>query len=92
MPDTNAAGVVAATQTTDSLHAQNIRKLLAIKEALEEKRSRIRDLIEQLGSADQVDQEKLRGQISTLRQTINDLELSFENIAVSGASLRRTAG
>ena len=89
VPDVSAPEVVASAQTSDSLHAQNIRKLLTIKEALEEKRARIRNLVEQLGNADEVDQEMLRGQITTMRQTINDLELSFENIAVSGASLRR---
>jgi polyhydroxyalkanoate synthesis regulator phasin len=89
VPDASAPEVTTSAQTNDSLHAQNIRKLLAIKEALEEKRARIRDLVEQLGNADEVDQEKLRGKITTLRQTIADLELSFENIAVSGASLRR---
>jgi hypothetical protein len=88
-PDANAPGVVASLQTNDSQQAQNIRKLLAIKEALEEKRTRIRDLVERLGNADEVDQEKLRRQITVLRQTITDLELSFEHIAVSGASLRR---
>ena len=79
----------ATAQAIETQHVQNIRKLLTIKEALEEKRARIRNLVEQLGNADEVDQEMLRGQITTMRQTINDLELSFENIAVSGASLRR---
>jgi hypothetical protein len=88
-PDASAPVVIVSTQTNDSQHAQNIRKLLTIKEALEAKRGRIQDLVEQLGNADEVDQEKLRRQITALRQTIADLELSFENIAVSGASLRR---
>ena len=87
--DAIAAEVVAPVQTDDSQHAQNIRKLLTIKEALEEKRARIRDLVEKLGSADEVDQEKLRRLITAMRQTITDLEFSFEHIAVSGASLRR---
>jgi hypothetical protein len=87
-PDASTPEVVATTQANDSLQAQNIRKLLAIKDALEEKRARVRDLVEQLANADEVDQQKLRGQITTLRQTIADLEFSFENIAVSGANLR----
>lgn len=91
-PDAIAPAAVASAQANDSLQAQNIRKLLTIKQALEEKRARIRDLIEQLANADEVDQEKLRRQITALRQTITDLELSFENIAVSGASLRRLQG
>ena len=87
-PATSAPVVVTPELTNNSSQAQNIRKLLTIKEALDEKRARVRDLLERLGSADEVDQEKLRAQISVLRQTIADLELSFENIAVSGASLR----
>lgn len=87
-PATSAPVVVTPGLTNNSSQAQNIRKLLTIKEALDEKRARVRNLLERLGSADEVDREKLRGQITLLRQTIADLELSFENIAVSGASLR----
>ncbi len=38
----------ATTQTAEAQQTQSIRKLLAIKEALEEKRERIRNLLEQL--------------------------------------------
>ncbi len=69
-----------------------MRKLLTIKLALEEKRARIRELLEQLGSADEVDQAKIRAQISSLRELINDLTSSFENIAVNGANLRNLQG
>ena len=84
-----AAAVTGATsQPIDSQHAQNIRKLLTIKQALEEKRARVRELIEQHGNADEVDREKIGGQITALRETIAELTRSFESIAVSGASLR----
>ena len=78
----------ATTQTTEAQQTQSIRKLLAIKEALEEKRERIRNLLEQLEVADETDKEKLNQQIATLRETIGGLTRSFENIAVGGANLR----
>ena len=84
--DDTVAGVTAPT--IDSQQVQNIRKLLAIKQALEEKRARVRDLLGQLANADEVDHEKLRSQITALRETISALTRSFEGIAVSGASLR----
>ena len=78
----------ATSQTAETQQAQSIRKLLAIKEALEEKRERIRELIGQLQVADETDKEKLNQQIATLRETIGELTESFENIAVGGANLR----
>ena len=78
----------ATTQTAEAQQTQSIRKLLAIKEALEEKRERIRDLLAQLEVADETDKEKLNQQIATLRETIGGLTRSFENIAVGGANLR----
>ena len=78
----------AKAQPNDTQQAQNIRKLLTIKQALEEKRARVRDLLEQLGNADEVDAEKIRGQISVIRETIDELTHSFESIAVGGASIR----
>ncbi len=71
----------------ESPQAQAIRRLLAIKLALDEKRGRIRELIEQLQTADEVDQERIRAQITELRETIATLMQSFENVAVNGASL-----
>ena len=85
---TDATVADATAPTLDSQQVQDIRKLLAIKQALEEKRARVRGLLEQQGNADQVDQEKLRRQITTLRETIAELTRSFESIAVSGANLR----
>jgi len=78
----------ATAQAIETQHVQNIRRLLTIKQALEEKRARARDLVEQLGNADEVDADKIRGQISAIRETIDELTRSFESIAVSGASLR----
>ncbi len=90
VPDT--ANGAETLSPSDSRQAQNVRKLLTIKLALEEKRARIRELLEQLGSADEVDQAKIRAQISSLRELINDLTSSFENIAVNGANLRNLQG
>ncbi|MCG6887956.1 MAG: hypothetical protein LJE92_00070 [Gammaproteobacteria bacterium] len=84
-PDTAVADATA--QTIDSQQAQNIRKLLTIRQALEEKRARVRELLGQLGNADEVDMEKIREQIAALRETIDALTRSFESIAVSGANL-----
>jgi hypothetical protein len=80
-----------AQQTAETQHSQAIRKLLTIKQALENKRERVRNLLEQLAAADDSDREGIAKQIATDRQTIVDLELSFENIAVSGANLRALA-
>lgn len=79
---------VATEQDVESQQAETIRRLLTIKEALEDKRTRVRDLLEQLASADEVEREKISAKIDALRATISALTRSFENIAVSGASLR----
>lgn len=85
----SAAQTAAASATpADSQQAQTLRKLLAIKMALEDKRARIRDLLEQLNAADELDRGKIQAQIAELRDTITELTRSFENIAVNGASLR----
>jgi len=86
--DTPAANAQQATTASDSAQAQTIRRLLTIKQALEDKRERVRALLEQLDSADEIDQQKIHAQIAELRETINTLTQSFENIAVNGASLR----
>jgi hypothetical protein len=90
--DTAAADTQPATAAPsapgDSAQAQTIRRLLTIKQALEDKRERVRALLEQLDSADEIDQQKIHAQIAELRETIDTLTQSFENIAVNGASLR----
>ena len=90
--DTTAASAPQAAAATvpasDSAQAQTIRKLVAIKQALEDKRERVRAVLEQLAGADEIDQQKLRTQIDALRATIDALTRSFENIAVSGVNLR----
>jgi len=86
---TDQAEATSATpQAPETQQAQSIRKLLAIREALKEKRERIRDLLEQLETADETDKETLNQQIGALRETIGELTRSFENIAVGGANLR----
>ena len=84
-------GVAESSQIAQTQRTQAIRRLLAIKEALEEKRERIRDLIAQREAADETDQAKIIEQIAALRETIDTLTKSFENIAVSGANLRNLA-
>ena len=88
--DTTAADTQQATSAapTDPAQAQTIRRLLSIKQALEDKRERVRTLLEQLDTADEIDQQKIHAQIAELRETIDTLTRSFENIAVNGASLR----
>jgi len=78
----------ATEQSVDSRQAQTVRRLLTIKEALEGKRALVRDLLEQLAGTDEVDRDKINARIDELRVTISALTRSFENIAVSGASLR----
>jgi small-conductance mechanosensitive channel len=91
-PATESNQAVSETSpTTQSPRSQAIRKLLAIKEALEDKRARVRDLVEQRSLADEIDKARINEQIAELRETIDALTRSFESIAVSGASLRDQA-
>jgi len=57
--DTAVTGAQQPTAATaaanDSAQAQAIRRLLAIKQALENKRERLRTLLEQRPSADEID-------------------------------------
>ncbi|MDH3857369.1 MAG: hypothetical protein OEV07_05205, partial [Gammaproteobacteria bacterium] len=78
----------ATSQNAETQHAQALRKLLAIRVALEEKREQVRILLDQLQDADESEREKINARIATLRETIDELTKSFENIAVSGANLR----
>ncbi len=68
--------------------AENVRRMLAIREALEARRARIRDLLEQLDGADEGEQARIREQIAGHRDTVRDLTTAFESIAVGGATLR----
>jgi hypothetical protein len=86
--DTLAADAQQAAAASDSAQAQIIRRLLTIKQALEDKRERVRALLEQLDTVDEIDQPKIHAQIAELRETIDTLTQSFENIAVNGATLR----
>ncbi|MGB5328166.1 MAG: hypothetical protein WBO58_08090 [Gammaproteobacteria bacterium] len=87
----SSEAISESSPTPESRPAQAVRKLLAIKEALEDKRARVRDLLEQRASADEIDKAKINEQIADLRETIDALTKSFESIAVSGASLRDQA-
>ena len=66
-----------------------MRKLLAIKQSLNDKRERLRELIEQIQNADPVEKEKFQKQIAGLRETIQQLTSSFEIIAARGARLNQ---
>ena len=78
----------ATPQNAETQHAQALRKLLAIREALEEKREQVRNLVDQLQDADETDRDEINNRIAAVRETIDELTKSFENIAVSGANLR----
>ena len=69
--------------------AESVRKLLAIKQSLNDKRERLRELIEKLQSADEIEKENIQKQIIALRETIEQLSRSFEIIAASGARLNQ---
>jgi hypothetical protein len=73
---------------SESERRQTIRKLQAIKTALADRREQVRSLLEQLQTADELDKDKIREQISELQQRIRELMESFEKTAVDGISLR----
>ncbi|MCP4874706.1 MAG: hypothetical protein GY896_04425 [Gammaproteobacteria bacterium] len=88
---TQTASAEATSESSESVHAQRaqtIRKLLTIKQALEDKRSQVRQLLEQLDAADDDEKAKIRGKVANHREIITALTRSFENIAVSGANRR----
>lgn len=68
--------------------AQTVRRLLAVKQALEAKLEQLRNLVEQLQSADEAERQKITLQIQALRETVAQLTQSFETIAVNGINLR----
>lgn len=76
------------SDSEDSLREQAVRRLLAIRQSLESRRARIRELLEQLEVADEADKPRLRKQIDDQREIVGDLTASFEKIAASGAVLR----
>ena len=84
-------GVAESSQIGQTQGTQAIRRLLAIREALENKRERIRNLVAQREAADETDKAKINEKIAALRETVGSLTKSFENIAVSGANLRNLA-
>jgi small-conductance mechanosensitive channel len=78
----------AQASPSSEAQQQTVRRLLTIRQALEERRARVRELLEELGQADEADKDKIRQQVAALRDTISELTRSFENIAVGGVSLR----
>lgn len=86
--ETPAVSDSDTTQAAAAEHAQTIRKLQAIKDALEIRREQVRGLVEQLEGADEADKAELRKQLAATRETIAELSRSFEYFAVSGANLR----
>ena len=83
--------IAESSQIDQTQRTQAIRRLLTIKEALEDKREQIRNLIEQREAADETDKAKINEKIAALRETVDSLTKSFENIAVSGANLSNLA-
>ena len=89
--DSTAAEPNAALAQQDQIR-YSVRQLLTIRQVLEERRERVRNLLQDLKTADEVESEKIRKQIEDHRQIIEQLSASFENIAVEGASLRSQSG
>ncbi len=91
--DNSSAAVSSteASQVQELQRAASVRKLLAIKQSLNDKRERLRSLIEQLQNADQIEKENIQKQIAGLRETVEQLTRSFEIIAASGARLNQQA-
>jgi len=79
-------------QTEQAQLQQSIRRMLTIRLALEERRERVRNLLNKLGSADEAEAENIREEIAAHREMIEQLLTSFENTAVGGASLRALSG
>jgi uncharacterized membrane protein len=91
--DTGQAETKSQTTQSEAFsQAEAVRKLLTIKQALESRRARIRELLEQLEAADEADKPSIRDQISDHREIARALSNSFENIAAGGAVLRGIDG
>ena len=87
--DTAATDAQQATSApADSAQAQTIRRLLTIKQALEDKRERVRALLEQLDTADQIDQQRIHAQIAELRDgEISSRRVQAKDFGLKPASL-----
>lgn len=86
------APLQAQTETGNATaDKQTIRKLQAIRAALDERREQVQLLLERVAEADQIDQPALRAEIGELQQRIRELSESFEKTAVDGISLRAFA-
>ncbi|MDJ0777717.1 MAG: hypothetical protein QNJ85_07635 [Gammaproteobacteria bacterium] len=78
----------ATTPAQDDARQQTVRRLLAIRQALEMRRASIRELLEQLETADEAEQAAIQQKIAEHRGVVRGLTSSFENIAADGAVLR----
>ncbi len=85
--DPGAQPAAEQAQSAQGEQAQVLRRLLSIQLALEERRERIRSLLEQVESADETEREKLREQVAAHRQMVAELTASFESLAAAGANL-----
>ena len=82
------APLQAQDETADSApDKQTIRKLQAIKSALDERREQVQLLLQRVAEADDIDKPVLRAEISELQQRIRELSESFEKTAIDGISL-----
>lgn len=75
------------SQLSASQFAQTIRRLQAIKTALEDRREQVRNLLGQLNAAEDLDKVKIREQLAEHQQRISELTDSFERTAINGISL-----
>ena len=73
-----------ATSAIVAEQSQTVRRLLAIYEALEDRRERLRELLEQLQTADSAERPGIEQQIDSHRETILQLRASFEKTAAGG--------
>ena len=83
-----SSNAITENSPAESERAQTVRKLLAIKLALDSRREQVRELLVQLDSADETEKKEIRAQLKQLRQSIDELTRSFEYFAVNGVSLR----
>jgi len=82
-----SSNVTTEPSLVDTERAQTVRKLLAIKLALDSRRKQVQDLLLQLDTADEAAKKGIREQLDQIRQSIDELTRSFEHFAVNGVSL-----
>ena len=75
-------------ETAAAPDAQTIRRLQAIRGSLQDKRTQVQALVEELEAADELARPALRTRILALQQDIRELSESFETTALDGLKLR----